>query len=233
MSPALESREHSQQISEIKFTVSRDISLRIRDWAASRLTLDPHVDSSGIYRVASIFFDTPGWEVFRRVGSFGRSKYRIRRYQDDEQIFLERKLKTRARLSKRRSKVFVSEFTSLENPRHILWQGAWFQRRIILRGLLPVCQVSYARAAFAERGVYGPIRLTVDEDLRAFETANFIPGPHSGSRILPGKAVVEMKFSVAIPGVFKELIAEFCLSPAPFSKYRHAVSQFEKSCLIS
>ncbi len=55
------------------------------------------------YRTTSVYYDTPAYDVFHRRGSFGRSKYRIRRYGDEQTVFLERKLRQPAVLAKRRT----------------------------------------------------------------------------------------------------------------------------------
>ena len=82
--------------SEIKFVVDAATGGRIREWARARLAPDPHGAGSFAdeYRVSSLYFDTAARDVFHRRGSYGRSKYRIRRYHDEPSVFLERKLRT-------------------------------------------------------------------------------------------------------------------------------------------
>ncbi len=55
-------------------------------------------------RPASISIRTT-YDVFHRRGSFGRSKYRIRRYGDEDAFFLERKMRQPAVLAKRRTRL--------------------------------------------------------------------------------------------------------------------------------
>src|SRR5688500_19577454 len=97
--------------SELKFVVDAEVGRRIRDWARERLGADPHGGGawSDEYRVSSLYFDTDARDVFHRRRSFGRSKYRIRRYEQDPTVFLERKLRNGTRLSKRRTRVDVAK----------------------------------------------------------------------------------------------------------------------------
>ena len=90
--------------SETKFLIDPTIGDALRNWARERLGPDPngrgpHHDQ---YGVVSIYFDTDAHDVYQRHGSYGRSKYRIRHYESDKSAFLERKLRTRLFLSKRR-----------------------------------------------------------------------------------------------------------------------------------
>src|ERR687891_555342 len=92
---------------EIKFVVDAATGTQIRDWARGRLAPDPYGGGAFAdeYRVSSVYFDTKARDVFHRRGSYGRSKYRIRRYHQEPRAFLERKLRTGSRLSKRRTNI--------------------------------------------------------------------------------------------------------------------------------
>jgi len=213
---------------ELKYVVDLATAQRIRDWARLRLQPDPNSETEDFYRVTSLYFDTPRFDVFHRRGSFGRGKYRVRRYGCAPNVFLERKLKTRSMVTKRRSLVDTPSLNALEaSDAKAGWTGAWFHRRLLLRGLRPIVQISYNRTARVEMTSLGPVRLTIDEDLRA----SGIEGPafrsEQGAQVLPDKAVVELKFRRAMPAVFKELVAEFGLTPATFSKYRTAAQALE------
>ena len=107
MSPSTDLRENREFASELKFVISRPLAEQIRVWGGARLAPDPNApgESNDAYRIASLYFDTPHFDVYHRNGSFGRSKYRIRRYDASEVAFLERKLKTRGLVSKRRTVV--------------------------------------------------------------------------------------------------------------------------------
>ena len=228
MSSHTEVRENRQFASEIKFLVEPGQADEIRSWARTRLDADSHGigSTADLYHTTSLYFDTAAFDVFHRRGSFGRSKYRIRRYNNGAIAFLERKLKTRDLVSKRRSIVELGELRHLCNGEVAKdWHGAWFHRRLGVRELKPVCQISYLRTARVSMTAYGPIRLTLDEDLRAGTIDGlFFPDTEPGVPISKQHQILELKYRHALPGLFKQLVEEFHLTPQTVSKYRLAAA---------
>ena len=224
MSPSTEVRENRRFASEIKFLVDPSCAEEIRAWVRARVGPDPNArgDMGDTYQVTSLYFDTDAYDVFHRRGSYGRCKYRVRRYDLGEVLFLERKLKKSRLVTKRRSIIPVSELLRLEGTEADRgWEGFWFHRRLLARRLRPVCQISYHRTARASMTGQGPIRMTLDEDVRALPLGglafdHFI----TGLPVLPERAVLELKFIRDVPAVFKNLIEEFSLAPQRVSKYR-------------
>ena len=188
---------------------------------------DPNAQGaySDTYRITSLYFDTEQLDVFHRRGSYGKGKYRIRRYGQSELGFLERKLRTDRVLTKRRSVVELDDLHRLTRaaPQRD-WPGCWFHRRLLARRLGPLCQVSYDRTARVAMTQYGSIRLTLDEDLRAQPTDGLCFGAPGGTPICAGQVILELKFRHAMPTLFKYLVEEFALNPQPLSKYRLAVT---------
>ena len=236
--PLTEMRESRAFVQEMKFVISPAQAEGIRDWARVNLTPDAHAGGAAgdEYRVTSLYLDTEDLAVFERRGSYGRSKYRVRRYGASDLIFLERKLKTRNRVGKMRSMVDAGELALLEraeSPKK--WAGHWFHQRVQVRGLAPVCQISYSRMARMGMSGSGPIRLTVDEDLRAVPVDRYAFAPVDAGVVLsPDQRILELKYKAEIPGLFKELMQQFDLRPQPSSKYRLAVAALElKLCLTS
>jgi hypothetical protein len=90
------------------------------------------------------------------------------------------------------------------------------------RRLLPVCQVDYQRTARV--GVFGgsPLRLTLDEHIRASAVRGAAFRSSGAVEILPGQAILELKYR-ELPGLFRHLIHDFELVPQPVSKYRLSV----------
>jgi hypothetical protein len=184
-------------------------------------------DNGDNYRTTSLYFDTEGFDIFHRRGSFARAKYRVRRYGADTGIFLERKLRTRELVSKRRSIVGIGDLHHLEEAEATPdWPGFWFHRRLLLREMRPVCQISYARTARIAKADFGQMRLTIDEEIRAlpigalgFDSAN------QGTLVSDQENVLELKYVRQMPALFKQLIAEFTLTPVRFSKYRLAAER--------
>ncbi len=199
----------------------------IRAWARTFLPADPHAGgwNGDGYHITSLYFETAAFDVYSRRASYGRCKYRIRRYNIEPTCFLERKLKTRRMLTKRRCLVGLDALSDLAaEPQGEDWDGFWFQRRLQLRGLRQVCQVSYQRTARVARTPLGPIRLTLDEDLRALPTEWYRFQEQAGEPVLPGLVVLELKYMLQVPGIFKELVRTFGVSPRKFSKYRRSAA---------
>jgi hypothetical protein len=212
---------------ERKFLVTEDQATRVAEWASLHLSPDPHAEAGagGIYRVTSLYLDTDQLDVYHRRGSFGRAKYRLRRYNEAKDLFLERKCKVKGRVRKRRTLLEPEELAWLFAPiRPADWPGRWFARRIELRGLAPTSLVSYRRVARVGEDSYGPIRLTIDRDFLCGPAEGIhVPKLSGGPPVFAGLGVVELKYRTAMPSLFKTLIAEQGLIPAKASKYRAAV----------
>jgi hypothetical protein len=226
MSQALSTRETRDSAREIKFLIAPDVAARIRDWARPRLAPDPYAigEAGDDYRTFSIYFDNGSLDVFNRQGSNGRSKYRIRRYGAADVVFLERKMRNASMLVKRRTVVAMADLPKLlDGDVDPGWPGAWFHRRIQARDLQPTAHVSYHRTARVGLGTWGPMRLTLDDQILASRTQDLVFQPAPSTPVLPDRVVLEMKFRVEMPAVFKHLVEEFALQPQSLSKYRLAV----------
>jgi len=223
-----ESRENRAFAYEIKCLLSTAEAQEVRAWARQRLDRDPNtVGGTGdTYRTTTLYYDTYGFDVFHRRGSFGRCKYRVRRYGSSESVFLERKLRSHGIVTKRRTLVDIGELDRLnemEPDRN--WEGHWFHARMLARAMNPACQIAYRRTALVGQTDGGLIRLTLDEDLSAWRVSE--PGYHplsGGAPLVTDLAIVELKFRYAMPALFQEMLAEFRLSTQPVSKYHLAVT---------
>jgi hypothetical protein len=212
---------------ELKFLLADSLADEILKRARACLAPDPHADHTlgDGYRVHSLYFDTAGLDVYHRLGSFGRRKFRLRRYGSEPRVFLERKSKSSGLVRKRRTVVPETELTVLANTNaEQTWPGLWFHRRLATRKLAPKTQVSYERAARVGLTPEGAIRLTLDRHIRCRAAASLsVPCLADGAAILTGQSIVEFKFRVAMPALFKDLIHEFSLTPSSVSKYRLSV----------
>ena len=224
-----ELREQRPFAAEVKFVVTPEKADAIREWARTRLTPDPYGSGQAgdAYTTTTLYCETSDFDVFHRRGSFGRSKYRIRRYATSDMVFLERKLRTKEMLSKRRSLVPMDELELLAGtppawPRK--WAGAWFGDRILTRRVAPACQVAYDRVARLTATPYGVARLTLDANLRAWPAEGFAFQTGEPEPVLPGRLILEMKFRVEMPALFKSLVDTFQLNPDRVSKYRSSIT---------
>ena len=228
LSPSLDVRESREFASEIKFQVPEFVGQQILEWAGSRLAPDPNAlgdGLSGAYQITSLYFDTETFDVYRRNGSFGRSKYRVRRYGPSSSVFLERKLKTRGLVSKRRASVAVEELARLHGAEADTgWPGFWYHQRLLARQLKPICQITYHRVARVALTPSGPIRLTFDRRIRTVPLDRIAFNDSAQAYDLSDhQVIVEFKFRLGMPVLFKELVEKFVLTPKRISKYRLAV----------
>jgi hypothetical protein len=214
-------REARGLASEIKFVVDPALGHEIRRWARAHLEPDPHGAGpfGDEYQTTTIYFDTPGLDVLQRHGSYGRAKYRVRRYDAGDVVFLERKLRRPSLLVKRRTKVPIDELARVTSSAAD-WSGSWFGKRLAARRLAPVCQVRYARTARGTLTDGGAARLTIDDatSAAAIEGAAFTDA--AGVPFLDRQLIVELKFRTSLPSVFTRLIEEFRMVPRAASKYR-------------
>ncbi|MCX6627322.1 MAG: polyphosphate polymerase domain-containing protein [Candidatus Solibacter sp.] len=223
-----ESRENRAFAYEIKFLIPVEQAPEVRAMARACLQPDPNTASGAgdVYRITSLYYDTYGFDVFHRRGSFGRAKFRVRRYDSSPRVFLERKLRSHSIVTKRRTLVDVDELCRLrEFEPDPAWAGSWFHRRMLARALNPACQISYCRTALVSENSAGTVRLTLDEDLRASRVSHPEYLPVAGGKLLlRDHAILEMKFRMALPALFKQIMEEFRLRQRPVSKYSLAVT---------
>ena len=102
------------------------------------------------------------------------------------------------------------------------WVGHWFHRRLLVRRLQPVCQVTYDRTARIASTAEGLVRLTLDGNLRATLVDAPAFAADAGEEFLAGHNILELKYHARVPAVFRRLIEEFALKPQTASKYRLA-----------
>ena len=219
-------REARRRAREIKFVADISKYPRLVEWARLRLSADEHgIGAHGDeYQTSTLYFETRAFDVYRRRGSYGRSKYRIRRYGPSDTVFLERKFRTERLLVKRRTTVALSAIPNLADATHDAnWSGFWFHRRVRLRHLRPLVQLSYDRVARISQSSHGPVRLTIDRNLRVLPLPDFAFLPRVGLSFLEQACIVEVKYQMELPALFRELAETFCLDVQKISKFRAAL----------
>jgi len=221
-----DTRETRASASEIKFLLDAGQAPAIRAWARANLQPDPHGTGpfGDAYTTSTLYFDTRQMDVFNRRNSFGRAKYRVRRYGDAGSVFFERKLRQPGVLIKRRTLDSIDALRRLEDDADDRWIGHWFHRRLLARRLRPVCQVSYDRMARVVSTAEGVVRLTLDGNLRATSVDAPAFVGDAGEQFLVGHHILELKYHARVPAVFRRLIEEFALKPQTASKYRLATA---------
>jgi len=212
---------------EVKFLIPEALAREVETRLATRLAPDPHADPAldGAYRTTSLYTDTPGFDVYRRIGEYGKSKFRVRRYGTGDPLFLERKDKSGDRVHKSRIAIPSSELTTFsfrESQPH--WTGAWFRYEIERRRLSPICRVSYDRIAYLGMTEGNTIRATFDRNVRGELASAWVVTPVAATaELFPGEVICEFKYRTAMPRLFKEVVETFGLQPTACSKYRRFV----------
>lgn len=233
---------------ELKFLLPDEIADELLAAVRPFLPPDPHAEPAPqtgepgeCYRIHSLYLDTPQFEVFRRIGSHGRRKFRLRRYGDEPRIWAERKSKSLGRVVKRRSPLdpAVLPELSLPAPPSPTAESSeptpgqplsWFRRRIQRRLLQPICQIAYRRIARVGQGTLQGLRLTVDRGLQGQRAAGWLlTALDRPLDLLRGESIVEMKFPEAMPDLFKQLIGRYALTPQTISKYRWMVQALQSA----
>jgi len=225
-SPSLANGPSAAFASELKFMLARPLAAEVLAWARVNMAPDPHGagPAGDQYSIHSIYLDTEEFDVLLRNGSFGRGKYRIRRYGGSDLVFLERKMKKHGLVSKKRMTVPLADLARLEGTApDRQWAGFWFHRRILARQLRPVCQIGYERTARVASSATGTIRLTLDDAISLRPAAGLTferqLAPVDFSR---DQIILELKFRQTLPAPFAKLIEELHLERHPASKYRIA-----------
>lgn len=207
-------------VHETKFLIPLEKAPAVLAWAREHMEPDPHGTGAhqDEYLVQSIYLDTPEWHVFRKVGSYGRAKYRVRRYGAESWLFLERKMKRSGIVRKRRTTISISDLPTYSEVAN----GRWYEKRLSLRQLVPRCYIQYERVARQKMTSDGLLRLTVDRALHFNTKVEWQWPGLGGTPFLCEFAILELKY-LQLPALAKNVIAEFNLNPGPASKYRMAL----------
>jgi len=191
----------------------------------------------GRYTVRSIYFDTPGFEMYHTKvdGIAHRLKVRLRGYDkgdDNSRVFMEIKRKYEGPILKNRSdapfgvikKMFQGaspdDFPNLINKPD---NARRFFYHVLSRNLRPVVNVIYDREPFLGSTVSmeNDFRLTFDMHLRsiAYPTVQELYDEHNPIFAYPGFFILEVKFNQYCPAWIKPVLEDFQLRKEPASKY--------------
>ncbi|HEX7898690.1 MAG TPA: polyphosphate polymerase domain-containing protein [Planctomycetota bacterium] len=227
-SPGLRADAGAGPAFELKFELARIDVPRMKEWAHRHLRPDPHGED-GSYRVTSVYCDTPDLDVFHRSPGYRASKLRLRRYDAAPFVFLERKVKRGDQVRKRRVEVAPGDLQRLAGyvdgaipPAG--WSAGWFLEYALKKRVAPTCRVGYQRAAFYGMVGLQAVRLTIDENLIGVPARGWDAHPLAeGLDLLPGGALLELKFHDAMPELFRRLLPELPSRTARVSKYRRCM----------
>ncbi|HIV68230.1 MAG TPA: polyphosphate polymerase domain-containing protein [Candidatus Butyricicoccus stercorigallinarum] len=188
---------------------------------------DANADSHGIYRVSSLYFDTPYDKALRQKidGVNRREKFRLRYYGDDCSFLrLEKKCKTGGLCGKRSVRVtetqarrmLSGEIEFLLDCGHPLLLEFYSKMRGQL--LSPKTVVVYEREAF----VYEPgnVRVTVDRNLHSGPGgAAFFDTRRRLTPVSDGLSVLEVKYDAFLPELVSMAVQIPNRRASAYSKY--------------
>lgn len=221
---------------EIKYLVATRRVPQLLGELADYTTADPHDEGDRGYGIFSVYWDTPGWDLFweKVEGLKYRRKLRLRRYLGSDRVFLEVKQREDRTLQKRRVawplERLVAAFPLRGSPDWdvasadpVATEAALMIERLRLR---PRMAVLYRRRA--RFGAFDPeLRITLDSRIqystaeldvaRPFETGRYVLDP----RI----TVLEAKYNHRAPIWFSKLARRHELSMVRMSKYCSAVDR--------
>ncbi|QDS94024.1 VTC domain protein [Roseimaritima multifibrata] len=96
---------------EMKFQLDADMSAQVKDWARDHLGVDENCNAaeSDSYDIRTLYLDTPELDLFHRTRVIGLAKHRIRRYGNEQTLWVETKRKKKQIVRKNRTAVFESD----------------------------------------------------------------------------------------------------------------------------
>jgi hypothetical protein len=205
---------------ESKYFLPHDTRAALESVLRARLTPDQY----GEYTVASLYFDTPDFELARRAMDkpLYREKLRLRCYGTatrETSVFLELKKKFRGTSYKRRAVMSYGQAEAFlrgktDGGGQVTREISEFLART---GASPRMLLRYDRSALA--GEDG-LRVTFDTGVRFRAEALRLDADGPGIELLPpGLTLMEIKTPAAVPLWLARALSQHGVFPASFSKY--------------
>jgi len=225
---------------EFKYLVPTKSYTALRSALLPFLEMDSFASKqpNGMYTVRSIYFDTPGFEMYHTKidGIAHRMKVRLRGYNqgdDSSPVFMEIKRKYEGPILKNRSdapygvvrKLFkpgttFDEYTQLiknpDNARRFFYQ-------VLSRNLRPVVNVIYEREPYLGKtaNLENDFRVTFDLHLRSigYPSVDRLYDEAGATHAFLGFFILEVKFNHFCPNWIKPILEDFQMRKEPASKY--------------
>lgn len=178
------------------------------------------------YRVDTIYYDTPAYDLIRRSINkpFFKEKYRIRHYENSSLLFYELKKKFDGIVYKRR---MTSENPDPQINQEIL---SFLQEEEVE----PQVLIRYDRLAFVDKEE-AEVRITFDQHIR-FQTQELDFNSELDETLLfeEAQVIMEIKTETAIPFWLAKILSSLAIFPSSCSKYGMIYTKFlrkEAPCL--
>ena len=214
---------------ELKYTIPYADYKGLQTRLGKIMTVDPHVDASGRYRIRSIYFDNSDDKALREKidGISKREKFRIRYYNDDFSfIVLEKKLKidnlclkVDARLTEEECRrILNGELAFMrDHPQELVRE---LYAKMNYQRLRPRVLVSYVREPYIYQA--GNVRVTFDSQIRtSLFHREFLTKQVSdiSATDTPRDMILEVKYDAFLPEIIQDIIQVPGLRQQAFSKY--------------
>lgn len=212
---------------EIKHSINYADDLELSHRLRKLFRHDENADSHGVYRVSSLYFDTPYDKALRQKvdGINNREKFRLRVYNNDTSfIRLEKKMKIHGLCAKHSERITAEQVQRLlqgeidfllESEHPLFWELYSKMRGQLLQPKTIVC---YEREAF----LYGPgnVRITIDRNLRTGQNSiDFLNTELHHVNVSEGLAVLEVKYDAFLPEIVRLAVQTRNRRANAFSKY--------------
>ena len=214
---------------ELKFAVPYADYIGMRGRLKKLMTSDPHTDSSGLYRIRSIYFDNTDDKALREKadGIGRREKFRIRYYNDDFSfITLEKKMKIDSLCLKYDARITEEECGRIlkgdlafmkDHPQELMRE---LYAKMRYQRLKPRVLVSYVREPYIYPA--GNVRVTFDSQIRTtLFHREFLEKQVSdiSATDTPQDMILEVKYDAFLPTIIQDLIQVPGIRQQAFSKY--------------
>ena len=212
---------------EVKYLLNGEQTRRFREKLQGHMQIDQYGKTS----IASLYYDTPTYQLIRsslEKPAF-KEKLRLRSYglaTQESPVFLEMKRKANGVVYKRRVQMtvplaqqFFSEDGKTQDDGQISRESAAFRSHY--QALRPTCLIIYDRTAYFEPG--GDLRLTIDENPRyRLDDLTLTKSMQGVSLLDPGWTILEIKVQDAMPLWLTAILSECSIRKGSFSKYGEA-----------
>ena len=212
---------------ELKYLLSREQT----DYLRKRLAGHMEVDKYGKTSIASLYYDTPSYQLIRTSVEKPpfKEKIRLRSYgiaTEESPVYLELKRKAYGIVYKRRVETtiplvhrFFAGDGDICSPGQINKEITTF--RDYYKTLVPACLIIYDRVAYFEPG--GDLRLTIDENPRYRTDDLTLTKSMEGKPLLDdGWTILEVKVQEAMPLWLTSILSEGKIYKGSFAKYGEA-----------
>ena len=209
---------------EMKYLLNGEQTRLLREKLRGHMKIDQYGKTS----IASLYYDTPTYQLIRNSleKTPYKEKLRLRSYgiaTEDSPVFLELKRKACGVVYKRRiqttlpyARRFFTEEEDAGDGGQICREIKAFRDRY--QSLRPTCLIIYDRTAYFEPD--GDLRLTIDEDPRYRLDDLTLTETMQGAPLLdPGWTILEIKVQDAMPLWLTAILNECGIRKGSFSKY--------------